>query len=40
MLDSEAVVEGGVLGGRMDVKLANDKVWWGNGKVRVVGFEG
>ena len=40
VLDSEAVVEGGVLGGRMDVKLANDKVWWGNGKVRVVGFEG
>ncbi|TIC65449.1 hypothetical protein E3Q01_02148 [Wallemia mellicola] len=39
VLDSEAVVEGGVLGGRMDVKLANDKVWWGNGKVRVVGFE-
>ena len=39
VLDSEAVVEGGVLGGRMDVKLSSDKVWWGNGKVRVVGFE-
>jgi hypothetical protein len=41
-VDSGLVVEGGLLRGRMEVRVRNDKdeVWLSQPKVRVVGFEG
>jgi hypothetical protein len=41
-LDSGLVVEGGLLKGRMEVRVKKEKaeVWLGKPKVRVVGFEG
>jgi hypothetical protein len=45
MLETPLVVEGGILKGRLEIKVRKPKekegdVWVGRPKVRVVGFEG
>ncbi len=44
VLENEEVVEGGEIRGRLEVRVRKakkgEKVWIGNGKIRVVGYEG